>query len=356
MLSLSDRSFLYTYLAHTIEAGVHPKEALAAYISDVSLHGKRKEELERALFLFTKKSSLGVALRDARAIPEGESRILAFTKQKSLPYAPALIGLGAHLRARELVKKKARAILVYPAILIGELGVLGTIMVLWLIPQLETLFIKLGVKEPRLVELLAGVGKTIDEFLELQNLPFLFVAPAAIFALVTLSRRERFRATASSIILNAPGIGPLYRLLASEKIFSMLAMIVKDAPPSETKDAIALIAECEKNPLYKKMLDALARALKEQTPLARALHQRKNRRLLPVIAIRMLILGEKRGDIREAISALARILSEELDVEMRRFTSLLEPILVISIALIVGLAGFMIQRIFSSLQGAMIGG
>ena len=78
--------------------------------------------------------------------------------------------------------------------------------------------------------------------------------------------------------------------------------------------------------------------------------------MFPVIARRMLILGEKRGDTASAIHSAAQILSEELDAEVRRFTSLLEPILVISISIAVGGIGFMIQQMFSALQTAAIGG
>lgn len=356
MLSPSDRSFLYTYLAHTIESGLHPKDALAAYISDVSLPLKRKEELKRALFLFTKKSSLGTALRDARVIPEEEARILIFAKQKTMPYAPSLASLGAHLRSRALIKKKVRALLVYPAILVLELTILGSIMLLWLIPQLEMLFIKLGMNEPRLVRLLGSAGKTIDGFLTPANLPFLLVIPTIIFAIIMATRRPRVRRAISATILHAPLIGPLYRLLESEKIFGMLAVAVNSTASRDSYEAFTVVAECVQNPLYAPMLSDLSRAIKETSPLAQVLHQRKNRHLLTVIARRMLILGEKRGDIPAAIAGTARILSEELDIEMRRFTSLLEPLLVVSIATIVGGIGLTIQRVFAAMQGAVIGG
>ena len=357
MLSISDRSFFYTYLAHTIKSGLHPKDALAAYLSDVSLPRKRDEELKRALFLFTKKSSLGSALSEARVVHPHEARLLIFAKQKSLPYQTILSALGDHLQKRALIAKKTRSLFLYPAILISEFVIVSAVLLFWLIPQLDFFFIKLNSKEPQIVRLLASAGKIINELLTIKNLPFAIVAiPAAWLIFIVIERRFNFRLIVSKPILRIPLAGQLLRLLASEEIFSILALVTKTSAKPDLREAFELAAECIKNPLYQRTLTDLARAAKEQTPLARILNQQKNRLMFPVIARRMLILGEKRGDTASAIHSAAQILSEELDAEVRRFTSLLEPILVISISIAVGGIGFMIQQMFSALQTAAIGG
>ncbi|MBI4359811.1 MAG: type II secretion system F family protein, partial [Candidatus Jacksonbacteria bacterium] len=179
---------------------------------------------------------------------------------------------------------------------------------------------------------------------------------ALLWLVFTFTRQSFFLRAAFTFAPRLPLIGPLLRLLASEKIFGILAIITETPKKTDISEAFGVVAECEKNPLYKEALAELARAAKEQTPLARVLNKQKNRLSFPVIVRRMLILGEKRGDVPSAIHSLACILSEELDIEIRRFTSLIEPILVISIALIVGGIGLMIQRVFASLQTAAIGG
>ncbi|MFH1713495.1 MAG: type II secretion system F family protein, partial [Candidatus Jacksonbacteria bacterium] len=84
--------------------------------------------------------------------------------------------------------------------------------------------------------------------------------------------------------------------------------------------------------------------------------KKKNRHLFPVLARRLLTLGERNQNYQTEIQILAQILTEELDNELKHFIAVFEPVLIICIACLVALLALTLQNVLSQAQTAVIAG
>ena len=138
-----------------------------------------------------------------------------------------------------------------------------------------------------------------------------------------------------------------------QNIFNTLALLVFDKKARALAQQLNTTAATTANLVYKKSLYQLSKHLQKGGLLKHFWKKQKNRLLFPVLVRRMLTLGERQGNYIDYIQTVSRSLTQELDNQLKRFITMLEPVLIILIACVVVLLALGLQNILAQAYTAI---
>jgi type IV pilus assembly protein PilC len=258
----------------------------------------------------------------------------------------------AYLRLNQALKKKALSASVYPLVLLTMMTVLVSILVLWVIPQFQGLYESLGAQHlPLPTRILLAVAAAVRGNLLL----ILGTLAAAVLLAVTWLRRPESGVAIDRFLLRVPYLGHLMGMYATSQLARTLSMLLSGGLP--LLNALEVAAASTSN-------RAMARKVSEATPLIREgkslTATLESTGLLESLVLEMVKVGEQTGALAEMLSAVAEFYDQELDTRIATVLALVEPVLLVLMAIIV--AGMLLAfylplfQVFSAIQAGGVGG
>jgi type II secretory pathway component PulF len=241
--------------------------------------------------------------------------------------------LATHYERFAEVQQKFKAALIYPSI-VASVGVIIIIFFMtFMLPKFMTIFQGLKVQLPWATRTLMGISRAFSTYWWLMILTV--IAAGVIF--------KRFKASAEGRRkldhwkLNAPVLGRVVQLNLFGQFARTLSTLLINGVPVLT--ALKIAEEIMPNIIVK---EAIARTREEVTdgktiaqPLARS-------RLFPQLMIDLLKIGEDTGDVPGSLQNIAETYENELAIQLRVMTNLIEPAMIIVMAVGVGFLLFSI--------------
>ncbi|MDO8836238.1 MAG: type II secretion system F family protein, partial [Vicinamibacterales bacterium] len=161
----------------------------------------------------------------------------------------------------------------------------------------------------------------------------LLVAAAAVFGGLAfwgwLSRPEQ-RARIDRGILRVPWVGSTVRRFSTSQAARTLATLLGGGLPLVS--AIDIASRSASNQFLARELRAVGTRVREGESFAAALTARG---VFPDVAIKMVEVGEATGALQEMLGSLADFYDEEIETDLGRFVSLVEPALLIVMGLVI---------------------
>jgi type IV pilus assembly protein PilC len=153
------------------------------------------------------------------------------------------------------------------------------------------------------------------------------LAGAAWFALQTASGRKAF----DYAKLQAPLLGPLFRKSAISRFSRTLGTLIGNGVP--ILQALNIVKETAGNAIVRRVVAQIHDDVKEGETMAPRL---KASGVFPVMVAGMVDVGEQTGALPEMLMKVADNYDEEVDNATNAMNSLLEPILIVLLAVVVG--------------------
>lgn len=318
-------AYLTRQLAGLLQAGLPLSRALHAMI--------RQETVPevRAVFVRIQKevdsgSTLSAALAgEPDAFPSIYCAVIAAGESAGNLSGVAL-RLADFLEAKQALQLKIITALAYPAIvcLVALLVVMG--LLVYVVPQVVSVFEHTKAQLPLLTRLMIGFSGLLREAWWIM---------LALICLVTwgtrrLWRQTAFRLEADRRLLNLPLIGSTWQAIDTARAASTLAMLVTAGVP--LLKALETVANTISNKALQADMVLVADDVREGVRLSRAL-ARKER--FPPLLVQLIDNGEATGKLAEMLEHAARTQQVEVDRRLMLLTSLLEPILVLTMGLFV---------------------
>jgi type IV pilus assembly protein PilC len=236
--------------------------------------------------------------------------------------------LVVHLRLSQSIKRKVVAASVYPVALLSVMLALMVILVVKVIPNFEGFYEGLGAQIPVLTRALFFLSRLVTGHIGslLAGLLLLLLGVRALLA------RPGSREAIDRALLRLPYLGGLMRKYATAQLARTLATLLSGGLP------LLPALEVASNSLGNR---AVARALREATPLIREGRSLttalESTRQVDSLALEMVKVGEQTGALADMLNALAEFLDEELDMRVSALMALVEPLLLIVLAVVVGM-------------------
>ena len=240
-----------------------------------------------------------------------------------------LVRLAEYSEKAQKLKNKIVSAMVYPMIVMFIAVVIVIFLMMVIVPKFEKIFSEmLGDKPlPGITRLVIGFSRGIQtNWLPLAiGFAVLFVG-WKVFSATKAGARiiDRFK-------LKAPLIGPIQLKSAVSRFARTLGTLVTSGVP--ILQALGITRETAGNLIVAEAVDKVQEAVREGESIVAPLEAS---RVFPAMVISMVDVGEETGQLPDMLLKIADVYDDEVDNAVDAMTSMLEPIMIVFLALIVG--------------------
>jgi len=230
----------------------------------------------------------------------------------------------------EKLKARVKSATIYPAVVLTAAFTILMLLMIFVIPTFETVLTDLteGGELPTLTRVVLGVSHWIAErygWVILLGVPF-----GMVFLGRIMKRFRSGRLVIDTVKLKLPVIGQLSSKIAVSRWTRTLGTLIGAGVP--ILDAINTSRETSGNEVFANMLSNVRNSIRQGDTFAGPLKQSKT---VDLIVSNMVAVGEETGDLDKMLLKVADNYDEQIDVLVASLMSLLEPVIIIVLALIV---------------------
>jgi type IV pilus assembly protein PilC len=226
------------------------------------------------------------------------------------------------------VRKRTISALIYPAVLVTMMIVLVGIIVLKVVPAFSDFYANFERELPLSTRIIMGLSNlVVNHFWVL-----VIGAAAIVLATVSWARHPAQRVRLHRLMLRLPWAGETIRKFSTAQIARTLATLLGGGIP--LVHSLEIGVRSMSNRFLARELDHVRRGVQEGQSFASALLARGT---FPDVAVKMVEVGESTGALQEMLNSLAEFYEEEIETEVGRFITLVEPALLVVMGLVIAL-------------------
>src|SRR5262245_14575571 len=218
------------------------------------------------------------------------------------------------------VRRRTISAMIYPCILVTLMLVLVGIIVVRVVPAFSGFYASFDAELPLATRVLIAASNAI-----VGNLWLILAAIAiAVVGSGSLLRQPRQRERFHRALLQLPWIGGTMRKFSTSQLARTLATLLSGGIP--LVNALEISVRSMSNRFLARELDEVRARVQEGQSFAGALLKRQ---MLPDVAVKMVEVGESTGALQEMLNSLADFYDEEIETEVARFITFVEPALLV---------------------------
>jgi type IV pilus assembly protein PilC len=232
----------------------------------------------------------------------------------------------AYVKVVSAVKRKTVSALVYPTILLLLSIIVVGIIVIKVVPEFGLFYEQFGAELPLSTRMIVAVSNFAGSYFVLVMLSIV----AAVFAFWAWLRRSGNRVRFDRWVTSIPMIGPISQKFATSQAARTLATLLGGGIP--LVNAIDVSARAIQNQYIAKELVTASQHVREGRALSAALNDSG---AFPDVAIKMVEVGEQTGALQEMLNSLADFYDEEIETNLGRFVTIIEPALLVIMGIVI---------------------
>jgi len=297
-------------------------------------------------------------------IDEGKSLFVALTTQKvySLPefftqsvnvastsgkLSGVLTNMGNFFSAQSKIKKQVTSAMAYPLFILTFAILMSGILITFVVPKITSIFEDMGQELPKITQFVLS----ISDFLRAHYIG-LFVGLIIFIIVYKLSYKhiKKFRLFVDGIMIRLPLVGTIIQNYELGRFSYILSLMLSSGV--SYAQAVQLASSTFNNLALKELFDQASNKVLEGNKLSNALSMTKGAKLKRNF-MQSLALGEESSEVAHIMDNVAKLYNEENEDKIKLMLSLLEPVMMLLIAGIVGIIVVaMLLPIFSMNLGA----
>lgn len=227
----------------------------------------------------------------------------------------------------ETLKKKIRKAMIYPLTLLVMALLVTTMMLVFVIPQFESLLKESGAELPVLTRMVIRLSHFF------QSCRYVMAgALAGVFWFIHAKKQSvHCQHQRDRIILKIPIVANIIKKAIIVRFSRTLSILFAAGLP--LTESLKTAAETSGNIVYKEAVDSIGEGISAGQQLHEAM---ANTRLFPQLVTQMISVGEESGTLERMLGKVADFYEEEVDNAIDAFTSLLEPVIISILGVLVG--------------------
>jgi type IV pilus assembly protein PilC len=226
------------------------------------------------------------------------------------------------------VKRRTLSALIYPAILVTMMIILISVIVMKVVPAFSDFYANFDRGLPLSTRIIVAVSNAV-----VSNIAFISVAAIGLaVAAVTWSRQPAQRHRLDKWVLDLPWAGETARKFFTSQLARMLATLLGGGIP--LVNALEIAVRSLSNQHLARELDRVRVRVQEGQGFAAALRERN---IFPDVAVKMVEVGESTGALQEMLNSLAEFYDEEIETEVGRFITLVEPVILVFMGIVIAI-------------------
>ena len=233
----------------------------------------------------------------------------------------------AYVKVVSSVKRKTISALVYPAILLALSLVVVALIVLKVVPAFGSFYEGMsGAELPLSTRVLVAISNFAGTYFSLMVLTVL----AAVFVFWAWLKKPGNRVRFDKWTLGIPMLGGISQKFATSQASRTLATLLGGGIP--LVNAIDIASRSIQNQYMARELQLAGQHVREGRALAVAMNDSG---AYPDVAIKMIEVGEQTGALQEMLNSLSDFYDEEIETNLARFVTIIEPTLLIVMGIVI---------------------
>ncbi|RHW39487.1 type II secretion system F family protein [Lysinibacillus yapensis] len=233
------------------------------------------------------------------------------------------------------LKKKVQSTMTYPAILFVLTMVVAVFMMVFVVPSFVESFESMGAELPWMTVVIIAISGWLQKFWWVVLL--LVIALVVGFQLLYKGNKE-FNYAVHYALLRMPIFGPLLQKSAISRMMGTLSSLFSSAVP--ILQSLAIVEKVVGNPVMSKVVVEARESLEKGNSLSEPL---ENSWLFPPLVTSMTRIGESTGSLDYMLEKVAQFYDAEVERSVDTLKSLIEPLMILFLA---GIVGIIVAAIF----------
>lgn len=237
--------------------------------------------------------------------------------------------LSEFMEKAQKIKGKVVAAMFYPSAVMFVAVTILIVLMVWVVPKFEEIFRDMleGASLPAFTNVVLQISRMIkNHFLITAGIVIAFFIMMKLLVKTKLGRK-----LFDKLKLKLPGLGPVISKVAISRFTRTLGTLVSSGVP--ILQALTIVKETSGNVIIGNAVASVHESVKEGETITAPLEQAN---VFPPMVISMVDVGEQTGALPEMLMKIADNYDEEVDNAVSAMTSLLEPIMIVFLAIIVG--------------------
>lgn len=225
--------------------------------------------------------------------------------------------------------KKVQSAMAYPTLLFFVILVVALLLLVTVIPSLSSSLTNMGIELPKITVIVMTISEWI---LQYWWIGFILIALCIGVFLYLYKNEKKFAYYFHVMLLKMPIFGKVLQKTAIARMTQTLASLFAGSIP--VLQSLSIVEKVVGNPVLGEVLNEARKSLEQGKPLSEPL---KKSWVFPPFVSHMTAIGEQTGQLDEMLGKIAEFYEEDVDRTIDTLKSLIEPILILFLAVVVGI-------------------
>lgn len=292
----------------------------------------KSKPLKKALEMVEEDIRTGISFSDAtkkhpKVFPELFTNMIA-SAEVSGNMDITLDKLASTFEKQYNLKKKIQSTMTYPLILLVLTIAVAIFMMVFIVPSFTESFESMGAELPTVTIITIKISDWLRNFWWV-GLGILVIAMVLFYFLY--KNNKKFHYTMNYLLLKFPIFGPLLQKSVIARMVSTLSSLFSSAVP--ILQSLTIVEKVVGNPVISQVVREARDSLEKGSPLSEPLAKSW---LFPPLVTSMISIGESTGSLDYMLEKVAEFYEAEVERNVDTLKSLIEPIMILFLAVIVG--------------------
>lgn len=237
--------------------------------------------------------------------------------------------LANYYEKQNRLQKKVQSAMAYPTLLFFVILVVALLLLVTVIPSLSSSLTNMGIELPKITVIVMTISEWI---LQYWWIGFILIALCIGVFLYLYKNEKKFAYYFHVMLLKMPIFGKVLQKTAIARMTQTLASLFAGSIP--VLQSLSIVKKVVGNPVMGEVLNEARKSLEQGKPLSEPL---KKSWVFPPFVSHMTAIGEQTGQLDEMLGKIAEFYEEDVDRTIDTLKSLIEPILILFLAVVVGI-------------------
>ncbi|MCA9355958.1 type II secretion system F family protein [Candidatus Nomurabacteria bacterium] len=287
------------------------KKIIASMISDIDKGASFSESMEKHKKVF---SVIFVSM-----VRAGE---------ESGQLSKTLLEIGQTLEKSYLLTKKVKGAMTYPSIIVAAMGLIGVLMMIFVVPSLTSTFEGLGIELPPTTRFVIGISS-----LFINHPAVIFLGFAAFLGgIVYMVKNPKLKKYIQFIVLRLPVVKNIVKEMNAARTARTMASLLAAGVP--VTRALEITHDVVQNVYFQRIIDKAREDVIKGIPISKIF--KEHTEVYPVMLGEMMEVGEETGELSNMLDEIAIFYEGEVEQKTKDLSTIIEPVLMIFIGGAVG--------------------
>ncbi len=218
-----------------------------------------------------------------------------------------------------LLRKKVVGALMYPAIIVSIMLIVGVGLIVFVFPQLQSMFKGSGQTLPLPTQIMLGLSNLLTNY----GIEVLIVLIIFVFIMKFLLKLPQAKYLWNILSVKIPIAGDIIKKINVTNFTRTLGNLLKSGIP--INQGILIVKDTVSNEAYKRIIDELSTSVERGEIMSLTLE--KYPKFFPSLATRMIAVGDKTGNTSEMLLSVSEFYQNQIDDTLANLSVIIEPLM-----------------------------